>query len=64
MPYHVSNRKDIETWLENRLDIDNGEAMLIAVAVWNRKDFPHPVNGTDLSEYLDRLDVDWLYEQI
>jgi len=62
MIWWISSRKDLKIWAENCLDVTTEEAEDIASAIWMRNDFPHPVNNTDLSQYLSQLDMDWLME--
>lgn len=60
--YRISSVADLATWADNTLDVDGDQARRVARAIWDRDDFPHPVNGTDLTEYLRGLDSEWLYE--
>ena len=56
----ISNLSDVRRWVENYLDVDSDESAVIARAIWDRKDFPHPVNNSNLSEYFDGLDAEEL----
>ncbi len=62
--WRISSVADLETWASNTLDVDTDGARRVARAIWDRDDFPHPVNGTDLSDYLAELPEDWLAEQV
>ena len=57
---NVSSKADIRTWANNTLDVDDAQAERIADAIWKRGDFPHPVNNTNLDDYLETLDDGWL----
>jgi len=58
----ISSIRDIEGWAANCLNIDDEQAKRLADAIWQRADFPHPVNNSALDDYLEALDTDWLYE--
>ena len=60
----ISSVRDLEVWAANMFpDLDGDQTGRIARAIWDREDFPHPVNNTRLDDYLDALDDKWLYEQ-
>lgn len=60
MRRYISSKRDVKVWAENVLDVDGEQAQAVADAVWGRADFPHPVNHTDLTEYLAGLGEDGL----
>lgn len=60
--YRVSSVRDLETWANNTMEISDSEAKVIASAIWGRDDFPHPVNNTNIADYLNSLDTHWLWE--
>lgn len=61
--FQVSSVRDLQTWADNLLDVTTEQAERVARAIWDRGDFPHPVNNTDLTDYLSGLPDEWLYAQ-
>ena len=42
----ISSVRDLETWAANMFpDLDSDQTGRIARAIWDREDFPHPVNN-------------------
>ncbi len=58
----ISTVRDLETIYAQGAFSDE-QAKVIARAIWNRDDFPHPVNNTDIDAYLESLDEEWIWEQ-
>lgn len=63
MTYYATTITDVIDWAARGLNLDNEQAERVGRAIWHRDDFPHPVNNTDIEDYLNELDADWLYEQ-
>ena len=62
MAWLISSVRDLRIWANNSLVVGDEEADRVANAIWERADFPHPVDNTDLAEWLAHLDTVWLYE--
>lgn len=62
MKHRISSLRDLEIWADGILgsDMAPGDEKRIAAAVRDRADFP--AWGTDMTEYLEGLDGDWLVE--
>jgi|SRR5215471_11927692 len=62
--WNVSSKADLRTWANNSFDVDDEQAQRLADYIWEREDFPHPVNNTDITDYLADLPDEWVYAVI
>lgn len=62
MAAYISSVRDLET-LFAQGPYSDAQSARIARAIWNRDDFPHPVNHTDISDYLETIPDQWIWEQ-
>ena len=62
MATYVSTIRDLETLFAHG-PYSDAQAGRIAKAIWHRDDFPHPVNNTDISDYLETITDERIWEQ-
>ena len=63
MSAYVSTIRDLEALLIHG-PYSDAQATRIARALWSRDDFPHPVNHTEIGDYLETIPDTWIWAQI